>query len=82
MKSEILVSKDSAVMGYKNEDSQFLNADHRGVCKFESPEDPNYITVRNVLVAVAEDLLNAVISDKDDEKWKADRCSSVLSERL
>ena len=46
---QIIVSRDSAVLGYSNERSALLNADHRSICKFESLSDPNYITVRNAL---------------------------------
>lgn len=45
----MVLEKDSSVLGYPGEISKPLDADHHGVCKFESPEDPAYITVRNVL---------------------------------
>lgn len=49
-KSQIMVlEKDSSVLGYPGEISKPLDADHHGVCKYESPEDPRYITVRNIL---------------------------------
>jgi WD40 repeat protein len=66
--SALVVDKASAVLGYKHERTQLLNADHRGVCKFDSPSDPNYVTLRNALVAVSEDLLVDVRSLKEDEK--------------
>ncbi|PGH26450.1 hypothetical protein AJ80_01949 [Polytolypa hystricis UAMH7299] len=34
-----------------------LNADHRAICRFTSPVDPNYQTVRNALVLTVTDLL-------------------------
>jgi hypothetical protein len=46
---QMVLEKDSSVLGYPGEISKPLDADHHGVCKFESPEDPAYITVRNVL---------------------------------
>ncbi|KAH0558740.1 hypothetical protein GP486_004616 [Trichoglossum hirsutum] len=45
----IIVEKDSGVLGYPQETSSPLHADHHNVCKFKSREDRNYITVRNVL---------------------------------
>jgi WD40 repeat protein len=37
------------VLGYPGEISKPLDADHHGVCKYDSREDPRYITVRNML---------------------------------
>lgn len=45
----MVLEKDSSVLGYPGEVSKPLDADHHGVCKYESREDPRYITVRNVL---------------------------------
>ncbi|PMD32251.1 YVTN repeat-like/Quino protein amine dehydrogenase [Hyaloscypha variabilis F] len=45
----MVVEKDSSVLGYPGEISKPLDADHHGVCKYSSPDDPRYITVRNVL---------------------------------
>lgn len=36
-------------MGYPNEISKSLDADHHTVCKFDSNQDPDYISVRNAL---------------------------------
>ncbi|KAH7021505.1 uncharacterized protein B0I36DRAFT_388193 [Microdochium trichocladiopsis] len=53
----LIVEKHSAVLGYSNERVQYLNAKHREICKFHSPDDPNYNTVKNALVSATEDLL-------------------------
>lgn len=45
----MVLEKDSSVLGYPGEISKPLDADHHGVCKYASPDDPRYITVRNVL---------------------------------
>lgn len=49
----IIVEKDSAVLGYGNEMSASMSADHNTITKFESEKDPNYIklkdTLRNIL---------------------------------
>jgi hypothetical protein len=44
-----VVDKESAVLGYPNETSSALNADHHGMSKFRNTGDANYIHVRNVL---------------------------------
>jgi len=43
--------------GYKNERVQYINANHTDICKFESVNDPNYITVKNALGRAVEYLL-------------------------
>jgi hypothetical protein len=50
IKEKIIVKKSSAIMGYSRERVVHLDADHRGVCKFDSPLDPNFIAVKNALV--------------------------------
>lgn len=45
----MVLEKDSSVLGYPGEVSKPLDADHHGVCKFDSLDDPRYIAVRNVL---------------------------------
>ncbi|KAI0520959.1 hypothetical protein F5B22DRAFT_32557 [Xylaria bambusicola] len=45
----MVLEKDSSVLGYPGEISRSLQADHHDVCKFSSPTDPNYITVRNAI---------------------------------
>jgi triacylglycerol esterase/lipase EstA (alpha/beta hydrolase family) len=45
----IVLQKDSSVLGYPNEISKALDADHEGICKYSSRFDPNYISVRNAI---------------------------------
>ncbi|KAI1391444.1 uncharacterized protein F4822DRAFT_427295 [Hypoxylon trugodes] len=54
VKSIMVLEKESSVLGYPGEISRALDADHHGVCKFDSPKDPNYIAVKNVLVSLLE----------------------------
>lgn len=54
--SLLIVSKDSATLGYPNEQSALLNATHRSICKFDSPSDPNFISIKNVLVTMTRDI--------------------------
>jgi len=67
---EMIVEKDSAILGLKNEEIVLMNADHRGICKFESREDPNYVTVRNAMALVTKRLLVGIAHDEDDEKGR------------
>lgn len=45
----MVLEKESSILGYPGEISKSLNADHHDVCKYTSPEDSNYISVRNAL---------------------------------
>ena len=54
--SVLIVNKDSATLGYPNEQSALLNATHRNICKFDSPADPNFISLRNVLATITRDI--------------------------
>ena len=47
----LIVDKDLATLGYSNERTAYLNADHRDVARYLSHRDANYITVRNALAA-------------------------------
>lgn len=42
----LIVNKSSAVMGLPNERSIHLDADHKSICTFDTPNDPNFLTVR------------------------------------
>jgi hypothetical protein len=48
----LIVEKSSAVMNLSNERRTFLDADHRNVAMYSSPDDPSYVSVRNALAAV------------------------------
>ncbi|KAK0702879.1 hypothetical protein B0T21DRAFT_416756 [Apiosordaria backusii] len=60
MLKKMVLEKDSSMLGYPGEISKPLDADHHGVCKFESREDTHYIAVRNVLVSFLQDLIPQV----------------------
>ena len=45
----MVLEKDSSILGYPGEVSRSMMADHHDVCKYASPEDPNYIVVKNAL---------------------------------
>ncbi|KAI9665515.1 MAG: hypothetical protein M1831_001657 [Alyxoria varia] len=60
----MILEKDSSVLGYPGETSRALNADHHNVCKYDGPNDPNYITVRNALVSLISKIILTDGSDK------------------
>lgn len=45
----LVVDPDSATLGYREEKQMPMNADHRSICKFETPTDRNYVILRNAL---------------------------------
>lgn len=52
----LVVDKASATMGYAHERIALLNADHRGVCKFNDPSDANYKTLRNAFSTTVDSI--------------------------
>ena len=54
----VIVDKFSATLGFPNEKSYPLNADHRGVCKFYLQTDPNYRTLRNSFSSTIDKILS------------------------
>ncbi|KAH9906958.1 hypothetical protein F4778DRAFT_724143 [Xylariomycetidae sp. FL2044] len=48
-KKIMVLEKDTSVLGYPAEISRPLQADHHGVCKYSSPTDSTYISVRNAI---------------------------------
>jgi pimeloyl-ACP methyl ester carboxylesterase len=58
---EIIVPKESATLGYPNERSVMLDADHRHVCKFKDRSDPSYKSVIKVLQVTT----NAIMARSD-----------------
>ncbi|KAI0191109.1 WD40 repeat-like protein [Astrocystis sublimbata] len=56
MNGIMIVEKQSAIMGLPNEEEQYLAADHRHVCKFDSAQDPNYLIVMRKLKATIEEI--------------------------
>jgi hypothetical protein len=42
--------------GYMNERVQFMDANHRDICKYNNFDDPNYARMRNALASAIDDL--------------------------
>jgi len=49
--STLIVDPESATLGYRDERQIPMNADHRSICKFDTPHDQNYTIIRNSLVS-------------------------------
>ncbi|KAL8821675.1 MAG: hypothetical protein Q9223_000312 [Gallowayella weberi] len=56
----MVLEKDSAILGSSKEISRPLYADHHGVCKYSSPEDANYLSIRNALGTLVEEITREV----------------------
>jgi hypothetical protein len=65
--SALIVDKSSAILGpeFKMERVQYLDANHRDVCKFDGLDDPNYLRVRDSLSTALEILLRNPRTDRD-----------------
>lgn len=50
------MERTSAVLGYDNEGSAFIDADHHTICKYESSEDPGYVAVSQLLTRFVANL--------------------------
>ncbi|KAI0426550.1 hypothetical protein F5Y09DRAFT_59910 [Xylaria sp. FL1042] len=53
----MVLEKETSILGYPGEISKALNADHHTVCKYEGPQDPNYIIVRNILKSLVSKII-------------------------
>lgn len=71
---QMILEKDSSVLGYPGEVSKALDADHHSVCKYENPGDPNYITVRNALKSIVSKIIST-------DRSKSLKASSKKSSR-
>lgn len=48
----MVLDKDSSILGYPGEVSHPLDANHHDVCKYTNPQDPNYVSVRSILITL------------------------------
>lgn len=67
-KKMMVLEKESSVLGYPSEVSRSLQADHHDVCKYSTPVDANYISVRNAISSLATMLRSdSVRADHDGD---------------
>lgn len=64
--NRIVVDTHSATLGYHNEEIAAMDADHRQVCKFDTPADPNYKMLRNALLT-AIDMIRKAMTEAEPE---------------
>lgn len=62
-KKVMVLEKESSVLGYPSEISRPLHADHHEVCKYASPADPSYISVKNMIKSFVTLLRSAAKQD-------------------
>ena len=63
----MIVEKDSAILDLPGERVQLSNADHRHVCKFDSPSDSNYCTLRNAFISTIDSIENTWLSARQED---------------
>ncbi|KAI8952517.1 hypothetical protein F4801DRAFT_588976 [Xylaria longipes] len=64
----LILEKQSSLLGYENETVKPLNANHHDVCKFTSPSDSNYRSIRDALRSIASSLRFSVANVHSTEK--------------
>ncbi|KAF9765616.1 hypothetical protein IL306_002083 [Fusarium sp. DS 682] len=64
--SSLIVDPESAVLGYRGEKQIPMTADHRSICKFDTPQDPNYILLRDSLASTVGKSNTAILQKKDE----------------
>lgn len=62
----MVVEKESAIMGLPGEHTQYLQADHRRLVKFESTEDPNYNILLRCFNTTIEEIEKDFIAESFD----------------
>ncbi|OQE43655.1 hypothetical protein PENCOP_c003G00554 [Penicillium coprophilum] len=59
--NSLIVDPESAVLGYREENQIPMTADHRSICKFDTPEDPNYALLRNSFASTVGRAVTAIL---------------------
>ncbi|ROW01913.1 hypothetical protein VMCG_05519 [Cytospora schulzeri] len=91
----LILEKHSSVLGYQHETPQPLVANHHDVCKFSSPEDPNYQSVKGALRSIVNSVRSSNEKNHDNEeelsilrKWLGvqgvpeDNLAAIQSDRI
>ncbi|OIW25313.1 hypothetical protein CONLIGDRAFT_622861 [Coniochaeta ligniaria NRRL 30616] len=66
--SGLIVDKSSAVLGSKKERQNLMMANHRDICKFSDPFDPNYIKLRDSLGSAIDDLIHVALRKQNEAR--------------
>ncbi|KZL79517.1 hypothetical protein CI238_05843 [Colletotrichum incanum] len=54
--SSLIVEKRSAILGMPKEHVQYIEADHRQICKFDTPVNPNYLILQRAFLTTIEEM--------------------------
>ncbi|KAI1084013.1 hypothetical protein F5B20DRAFT_526327 [Whalleya microplaca] len=65
-----IVDKESATIGLPGEHVQYLEADHRHICKFENPDHPNYIILLRCFMSTIQEL-DSIYTIKSLDQYKS-----------
>ncbi|RFU34960.1 hypothetical protein B7463_g1349, partial [Scytalidium lignicola] len=68
--SSLIVDPNSATLGYRKEKQMPMNADHRSICKFESPTDPNYLLLRNAIASTVN-IISSIVLKSKEKSWRS-----------
>ncbi|EMT65821.1 Vegetative incompatibility protein HET-E-1 [Fusarium odoratissimum] len=79
--SSLIVDPESAVLGYRGEKQIPMTADHRSICKFDTPQDSNYLLLRDSLASTVSKITTA-IPEKRHETIKSLRNYLQVSDML
>lgn len=78
----LIVEKHAAVLNLPNERRTYLDANHRDVARFSSPEDPSYLTVRNAMATLIDELRTATIAPEPLIEYSGDINVASVKDRL
>ncbi|KAH6637293.1 Alpha/Beta hydrolase protein [Chaetomium tenue] len=77
--STLVVKKESAILGLPGEHIQYVEADHRHLCKFESPSSPNYVLLQRAFLTAIEKLeADSLFQRRDEYREQMQQVSSFL----
>ena len=75
----MIVEKDSAILGYPAELSVPLDADHKSMCKYSSPTEANYLSVRNALRSIVGKFVQKAAQEVGREVGESDQVEKLLA---
>jgi len=71
--SALIVDPKSAILGYRDERQIPMNADHRSICKFDTPADVNYKILRDALASTVANIVSKAPEQEVKEKRHRNR---------
>ena len=78
----MIVKKESSILGYENEKSTDLDADHHTICKYSSRSSSNYQRVRSVLKTLVSAYLERGIGQKTSLNQLETRLISISGTQI